>query len=185
MKDNDLKWFIKSKKQLLHTPVYDVIQQHEIAANGIEGDYIALEAPDWVTVIPEYRGKFVMVRQWRHSAEQLTVEFPGGVADRGEDPMSAAARELLEETGFKAGSMIHLGTCNPNPALNKNNIHVFLAGELEPTGTQDLDDDELLTCRLIPIGDVIASFGKGEFTHAFTGTALAYYLQYEYLKHKE
>lgn len=182
MTDNDLKWKIEQTENLLHTPVYDVINQHEISATGIAGDYIALDAPDWVMVIPEYQGSFVMVRQWRHSSEELTTEFPGGVVDRGEDPAVSAERELYEETGFKVGRLTKLGDCSPNPALFKNRFHVYLAQELTPTGEQNLDDDELLTYRLIPTDEVIASFGKGEFSHALTGTAIAYYLQYGYLK---
>lgn len=185
MTDNDLKWKIEQTENLLHTPVYDVINQHEISATGIAGDYIALDAPDWVMVIPEYQGSFVMVRQWRHSSEELTTEFPGGVVDRGEDPAVSAERELYEETGFKVGRLTKLGDCSPNPALFKNRFHVYLAQELTPTGEQNLDDDELLTYRLIPTDEVIASFGKGEFTHALTGTAIAYYLQHYYSEYSD
>ncbi len=185
MTDNDLKWKIEQTENLLHTPVYDVINQHEISATGIAGDYIALDAPDWVMVIPEYQGSFVMVRQWRHSSEELTTEFPGGVVDRGEDPAATAERELFEETGFKVGKLTKLGDCSPNPALFKNRFYVYLAQELTPTGEQDLDDDELLAYRLIPTDEVIASFGKGEFTHALTGTAIAYYLQYCYSEYSD
>ena len=178
MNDNELQWTIKSKKQLLRTPVYDVIEQHEVSETGIEGDYVAIDCRDWVMVIPEYEDSFVMVRQWRHSSEELTVEFPGGVTDRGEDPAVSAARELTEETGFKAGSLICLGSCSPNPALFKNRLHIYLARDLVPTGEQHLDDDELLTYHLEKIDKVIDGFGKGAYSHAFTGTALAYYWQY-------
>lgn len=185
MNDNDLKWKITERKHLLHTPVYDVVNQHEISATGIEGDYVAIDAPDWVMVIPVYRDSFVMVRQWRHSSEELTTEFPGGVVDRGEDPAASAARELYEETGFKVGRLTKLGDCSPNPALFKNRFHVYLAEELIPTGEQDLDDDELLSYQLIPTEEVIASFGKGEFSHALTGTAIAYYLGHIHRDHQE
>ncbi len=185
MNDNELIWKIESTEKLLHTPVFDVLQQRETAANGMAGDYIAMEAPDWVMVIGEYRGCFVTVRQWRHASQELTTEFPGGCADAGEDPAVTAERELFEETGFKVGRLTKLGDCSPNPALMKNRFHVFLAQELIPTGEQALDDDELLTYRLTPIDEMITSFGKGEFSHALTGTALAYYMQYHYLKNKE
>ena len=157
MNDNELIWKIESTEKLLHTPVFDVLQQRETAANGMAGDYIAMEAPDWVMVIGEYRGCFVTVRQWRHASQELTTEFPGGCADAGEDPAVTAERELFEETGFKVGRLTKLGDCSPNPALMKNRFHVFLAQELIPTGEQALDDDELLPleagqCHYCPQG---------------------------------
>lgn len=177
MTDKDLQWTIESEKLLLRTPVFDVTEQHEKTAAGIEGDYIAMDAPDWAMTVAVYRGCFVLVRQWRHSAQSLSLEFPGGVVDRGEDAADAARRELREETGFQAGKLTRLGTVSPNPALFKNSFHVFLAEDLTPTGTQSLDDDELLTYELAPVDEVIASYGKGEYSHALMGTALMLYLQ--------
>ena len=177
MKENELKWEVRSERMLLRTPVFDVMSQDEVSANGLAGDYIAINAPDWVMVIPEYQGKFVMVRQWRHAARTLTTEFPGGVADAGEDPAVTAARELSEETGFIPGRLTHLGTVRPNPALFGNRFHIYLAEELTYTGELSLDDDELLNCLLIPKDEVIASYGTGEYTHALMGTALALYMR--------
>jgi len=175
--DNDkLKWKITGKRRLLHTPIFDVIEQAEVSATGITGDYIAMEAHDWTIIIPEIDGDFILVRQWRHSSECMSLEFPGGVVDRGEEPVEAARRELLEETGFIAGEVTHLGSCFPNPALFKNRFHVFLARDLTPTGEQKLDDDELLTYERVPKEEALHSFGKGEYNHALMGTGLAFYL---------
>lgn len=174
---DELKWTTTERKQLLHTPVYDVIGQREVAANGVTGEYVAIEAPDWVMTIPVYQGNFVMVRQWRHGEDRITVEFPGGVADGGEDPAITARRELEEETGFHAGRLTHLGTVSPNPALFKNHFHCYLAEDLEATGEQHLDADELLRYELHPIDEVIASYGSEQMTHALMGTALAFYLR--------
>lgn len=175
--DNQLKWEVTGTKRLLHTQVFDVLEQAEVSATGIKGDYVALEAPDWVMVIPEVRGSFVLVRQWRHAAGVLSLEFPGGVADKGESPATVAARELREETGFKAGKLTCLGVLYPNPALFQNRFHVYLAQALTPAGGQELDDDELLTFELRPIDEVIAAYGSGELTHALMGTALMLYLR--------
>ena len=179
MEDQSLMWQTLARRKLLHTPIYDVFAQTERSAAGQSGEYLAIEAPDWIMTVPVYRDKFVMVRQWRHGEGRLTVEFPGGVADPGEAPDAAARRELLEETGFRAGKMTHLGTCSPNPALFCNHVHVYLAEELVPTGEQHLDDDELLAFSLMPIDEVIASFGDERFTHALMGAALAFYLRRE------
>lgn len=178
MNENDMKWKTLAVRPLLQTPVYDVISQTEQTSSGLTGDYIAIEAPDWVMVVPVYQGQFVLVQQWRHGEDRLTLEFPGGVADQGEDPAETARRELLEETGFRVGKLTHLGTCSPNPALFKNHFHCYLAEDLEPTGERHLDADELLCCQTLPIDEVISCFGDGRFTHALMGTALAFYLRH-------
>ena len=178
MTDKQLKWTTVEARMLLHTPVFDVLQQTEESGTGLRGEYVAVEAPDWVVVIPVYRDQFVMVRQWRHAEENMTWEFPGGVMNPGEDPAETAKRELLEETGFLAGRITKLGRCSSNPALFKNHFTVFLAEDLEPTGEQHLDADELVNYRLMPQKKVIESFGSEEFSHAFMGTALAFWFRH-------
>lgn len=178
MDDNKLIWEKLDTKRLLHTRVFNVTSRRERAANGVEGDYIALEAPDCVVIVPEHEGRFTLVRQWRHGAERVTTEFPGGVIDRGEAPEEAAARELYEETGFKAGKLTPIGVCSPNPALFTSRFYVYLAEELVQTGEQHLDADELVECIEMPVDEVMASLGSEEFCHAFMGAALAFYLRY-------
>ena len=78
-KYDDLIWKTIEKEQILHTPVFDVYLQKEVTASGMEGDYVGISAPDWVVVIPVHEGNFVLVRQWRHGEDNLTLEFPGGV----------------------------------------------------------------------------------------------------------
>lgn len=175
MTENELKWTVESEEQALHTPVFDVLVQHEVASTGLRGDYIAVSAPDWVMVIPELGDEFIMVRQYRHASKALSLEFPGGVIDRGEAPAQAAARELYEETGMRAGRLIALGVCRPNPALFDNRFHVYLARDLVSVGEQQPDDDELLSCLHIPKEAVLSGFGSGEMTHALMGAALAFY----------
>ena len=177
MRDEELIWSVRETRTLLHTPVFDVLAQEERAPAGPEGSYIAMTAPDWVMVVPVLGEDFLLVRQWRHAARRLTTEFPGGVLDGDEDPAEAAARELLEETGFRAGKLTKLGSCSPNPALFANTFHCYLAEELIPTGAQHLDDDELLRYERRPIREVVAAFGSPEYSHALMGTALAFYMR--------
>ena len=162
---------------LLHTPVFDVYSQHETAYNGTEGDYVGIKAPDWVVVMAIHEGNFVLVRQWRHGEDRVTLELPGGVADEGEEPEQTALRELQEETGYRAGKITCLGRVSSNPALFKNHFSVFLAEDLVQTGEQHLDEDELLKYEELPIDEVIRRFGDEELTHAYMGTAIAIYMR--------
>ena len=91
MSDERLKWETTDRELISHTVVFDVNKQHEVSATGIEGDYIAVDAPHWIVTVPVTdEGKFVLVRQWRHAEQRITTEFPGGVGEAGEDPASTA-----------------------------------------------------------------------------------------------
>jgi 8-oxo-dGTP pyrophosphatase MutT (NUDIX family) len=175
--DERLKWKTNGSRLLLKTVVFNLMADENESTSGVKGEYIVMNAPDWVIVIPEKDEKFLMVKQWRHGEKGLSVEFPGGVIDKGEEPEAAAARELLEETGCKAGSLIKLGSVNPNPALFSNHVHVFLATNLVQTGEQHLDEDEFINYMEIPVDEVLEGMGTPQFCHALMGTALVMYLK--------
>lgn len=176
--DNDLKWETKKSNLLLKTVVFDLMEEENVSKKDVSGKYIIMNARDWVAVIPEKDDKFLMVKQWRHGEKALNVEFPGGVIEKGEDPAVAAARELVEETGYKAGKLIKLGCTNPNPALFSNHFHVYLAKDLVFTGSQHLDSDEFINCIEISKQEVFENMGTEQMHHGLMGTAFFYYLQY-------
>lgn len=181
MKDyKELIWNTTGKERILHTPVFDVYAQHEVAPNGMECDYVGIDAPDWVVIMAVHEDKFILVRQWRHGEDNLTLEFPGGVCDPGENPEQTALRELEEETGYRAGKVTCLGRVSSNTALFKNHFNVYLAEDLVQTGEQHLDPDELIQYVELPIKEVIRRYGDGELTHAYMGTALAFYFRHKF-----
>lgn len=175
--DERLKWKTLSEKVILNTVVFDVTVHENQSSNGVKGDYYVMKAPDWVITIPEKDGKFLMVKQWRHGEKALSVEFPGGVIDKGEEPEAAAARELLEETGCKAGKLTKLGKVNPNPALFSNHVHIFLAEDLVQTGKQELDEDEFINCMELSKEEVLEGMGTEAFPHGLMATALCLYMK--------
>lgn len=176
--DELLKWKTLNKEIILKTPIYNVVKyNNQSLSNQITGDYLVLDTFDWVIVIPQIDNKFLMVKQWRHGEQNLSIEFPGGVIDKDELPEEAAKRELLEETGYKPKKLIKLGQLNPNPALFSNKVHIFYATELEKIAKQQLDHDEFIKLISLPKEEVINSIGNKEFSHALMGTALQLYMQ--------
>lgn len=75
--------------------------RRESPDGGKRGEFCTIDSPDWVNVIAlTDEGEVVMIRQYRHGSNEITLEIPGGILDEGEKPEDAAGRELLEETGF-------------------------------------------------------------------------------------
>lgn len=143
--------------------------------------YTVIDAADWAIIIPVLETaqgrQFVMVWQWRHGAQELSLEFPGGVFEPGENPAVAAARELREETGYTPGKIRKIGECSPNPAIMSNRVHFFLAEDLTNSGKQELDEDEFIEVELVKGSEVFAGMGQPPYTHALMGSALTLYLQ--------
>lgn len=111
----------------------------------INDEYWVLEYPEWVNVIAITKeGKMVMERQYRHGAGLTCYELPCGVVEAGEDPLDAAKRELMEETGFGGGEWKKLMELCPNPGSQTNWSHSYLAIGVEKTSTQHLDATEEL-----------------------------------------
>lgn len=179
--DEHLVWQETEQKVLYQTPIMDITQTHSISPENKSGNYIVLETKNWIMTVPvlEKDGKkhFVLVRQWRHGSKSLSTEFPGGIINENEEPEAGAARELLEETGYSAQKLTHLGTVSPNPAIMRNQIHFYAAENLVNTGLQNLDKDEFINCIIEPVEETFKKMGHGQYTHALTSTALLLYLQ--------
>ena len=135
--------------------------------------FYRIDSSEWCNIIPITRdGEVVMVRQYRHGAREVTLEIPGGLVDPGETPAAAAARELLEETGYRAASVRALGVVNPNPALFGNRCHTFLAEEVEWERAVVNDSTEETVVELVSRADVKARVRNGDITHALVIAAL-------------
>ena len=138
--------------------------------------FFVVESPDWVNIIALTKEKdVVLIEQYRHGAEEIILEIPGGMVDKGEDPIIAAARELLEETGFAVQEMILLGKSRPNPAINNNWIYHYLALDCEKTQETAFDEYESLITKLIPITEIENLIKSGKITHSLV-VAGFYYL---------
>jgi ADP-ribose pyrophosphatase len=148
--------------------------------NGRMIDGFVLEYGDWVTVValtPEKQA--VLVRQYRHGIQKTILEIPGGAMDAAdEDPIQAARRELLEETGYSGDTFIQIGKVCPNPANQTNSIHSFLALDVKKVAEQSLDETEDIEVVLMPLEEVITMARNGELLQSMQVSAIFFTLAY-------
>lgn len=170
-------WRRHRQEIVYKTRVFDVLKQHMSIEDRPASDFFTLQAPDWINVIATTtEGEVVLVNQYRHGIGQASLEIPGGVIDaEDDDPLTAAKRELLEETGFRtSGKNWHsLGHISSNPALFNNYCHVFFAEACTRAGTQQLDMHEDIEVRLLPPQAFSKAVLEGQIHHALAVAAVA------------
>jgi ADP-ribose pyrophosphatase len=120
-------------------------------------------------------GRVLLVRQWRHAIGRALLELPAGTLDRHpdgslEDHAPAAARELEEETGYRAARWRYLGGFYTAPGFTSELMHLYLATELAPAHGSRLgpDDDERLELEARPLDEAIKMAERGEIADAKT-----------------
>ena len=125
------------------------------------------EAPDFVVVIAVTKeGQFVMIYQYRHAIDQVILEVPAGCVEPGESMEQAAARELLEETGYEAGTLTFLWKMAPNASCLNNYAWCYLALDVEKKGVQKLDATEEIEVVLMPKEQMRHALRQGKIQQA-------------------
>ncbi len=141
--------------------------------NGSEYQRVVLRVPDWVNVIAVTADEqVVLVRQFRFGVWAETLEIPGGMVDPGESAEAAASRELEEETGFQPARLRLLGVSRPNPAIQDNRIHAFLATGCRRLHAGAPEATEDLRVELVPRTSVADLVRQGAINHSLVLAAL-------------
>ncbi|MCH5234719.1 MAG: NUDIX hydrolase [Muribaculaceae bacterium] len=151
------KWETIESQYLIERPWLTARKDIVKLPNGnINPEFYILEYPDWVNVLAITKdGKFLMIEQYRHGLQDVFVELVAGVIEKGEEPLNAAKRELLEETGYGNGNWELLTVISQNPSTTTNLTYCFIAKDVEKVSSQNLDATEDITPCLLTEKEVL------------------------------
>lgn len=169
-------WKVLSSEYLVRAP-WAVLRKDvcEMPNGHIVPEYYVLEYPNWVNMVAVTdAGEFILVRQYRHGISDFVLEIPGGVIDPGEDAITAARREMLEETGYAFDSVTELVNLYPNPATSDNQTTTFLMMGGRKVQEQDLDGQEEIDVILASAEEVKQWVLANKFGQALHTAALFY-----------
>lgn len=180
---NSQYWSLLESEQVADCRVFTVkrnLSRNEGRKKGTEFSFYVIKPFNWINIIPvTSEGNVVMVKQFRHGIRELTLEVPGGMVDPGEAPAVAAAREMLEETGYASDEIIHLGTNHPNPALQDNVCDSFVALNVRKVQEPVFDSTEDIDIVHVPLERIPEMIRKGDIMHALVITAFHMYDLYK------
>jgi ADP-ribose pyrophosphatase len=139
---------------------------------GRRAELALLHHPGAAAVVPFLdRERIVLLRQFRHAAGGTIWEVPAGKLDGNEDPAVCAARELAEETGYRAGRIERVGSILTTPGFSDERIHLFCAFELEP-GEPAHEQHEVIRTEAVPLARALEMIDAGEISDGKTIAAL-------------
>lgn len=173
-----LPWETSPAEPLLETRIFTVHQRRARSRqSNKEGAFVYLDAPDWVNVVAVTADDhIVMIEQYRHGLDRVTLEIPGGMVDPGESPLEAGIRELREETGYAGGEAELIGRISPNPAIQTNWCHTVRVQGVARVGTQQLEGNEEIAIVRVPLTQVRPLIQTGVIHHALVVAGLAHHL---------
>lgn len=156
-------------KCLLETPYFNVVQ---------EGGYYIVKEPkaiNGVVVIPTLPdGRLMLVELNRRAIGGMSIEFPRGAIDEGETPSDAAARELLEETGWEAAWIKELGLLHSNTSLIASAVSVCAV--YAKTQVTDITDGEIEKAIFVTLSELQVMISAGRITDGHTLSAAMMYM---------
>lgn len=172
-------WSRRQADEVIKVGWRTITRKHFVLPDGSEHDFdtIATVGTQVAAVVAlTSDGQAIIAEQFRAGPEQVMQDIPGGMVDPGETPLEAAGRELLEETGYQAGSIESLGMAHDDGYSNTERYY-FLARDCKKVSEQMLGDAEDVQVKLVPVAELLDNARSARMTDA-----LAVFYAYDELK---
>jgi len=169
---------ILKTQEMFRGPVFAVRRDLVVEPNGIRATRDVVTHNGSVVVLPVFPdGRILMVRQYRYSVGETLWELVAGRIDKGEKPLPAARRELLEETGYRARRFIKLFKAYPTPGFVQEFMIVYAATGLT-RGVAQPDEDEVITTRAFTPGALEKMMRSGALRDAKSIAGVLFYQRF-------
>lgn len=154
------------------------VELRPVAIRGGQRNFEIIRHPGAAVILPVLAdGRVVLIHNYREAVGRELIEAPAGTLDPGEAPEVCAARELAEETGYRAGRVTPLLAIYSTPGIMDERLHLFLATELTPGPTAHGPGEQIRVATM-ELSEALAGIGGGRIVDAKTIVALLYYARF-------
>ncbi|MGA2918856.1 NUDIX hydrolase [Methanoregula sp.] len=136
--------------------------------SGKEREKVIVHPSGAVAILPLHGDRCKLLRQYRYAIDRHIIEAPAGTMEQGEDPLTTARRELIEETGFAAGSITPKGFIYTTPGFTDEMIFLFEARDLSPSQEYGKDEDEVIEVIDVAVSDLSGMIRNGQIVDGKT-----------------
>lgn len=164
---------LKDSKEVYKNPWIQVREDSVVRPDGKDGIFGVVEMQPGVTVValtPEQ--DIFLAKEYKYAVERYTLECISGGIDEGEMPLTAAKRELREETGSETDIWIDLGNIDPFTSIIASQNHMYLAKDIVFSTEQSTDGGEIIDLIKMPFTEVLEKVIGGEITHGASVVAI-------------
>lgn len=162
-----MKYKVKKSEILFRGKVFDLqVDEIEYESKNSGIREVAIH-PGGAVVVPVKRnGNVIMVAQFRYPLQKIMLELPAGKLNKGEDTYTCAVRELGEETGYKTGSIVKLGSIFTTPGFCTEELHIYLARNLKPGNHNREEGEQGMEVFEFPLSEINEKIRSGEINDA-------------------